>query len=77
MNKFMLGIIIGSLLTGGLGMAGTTLYNSSGQLKAPAGSPQMSDYFRQRQSFLDIAAMRAAAEKAGGSAAYSTRPCGR
>lgn len=64
MKNLMLGMVLGSLLTAGLGIAGD-LYGSKGQLAAPKGSVQSYDYFRQRQQFLDIAAMRRQAEQLG------------
>ncbi|HEV8329175.1 MAG TPA: hypothetical protein VGQ08_16995 [Nitrospiraceae bacterium] len=66
MNNLMLGVVLGSLLTGSLGLAGT-FYDSKGQPNAPQGSIQQFDYFRQRQLFLDTAAQRRLAE----------RPCAR
>ena len=57
MKNFVLGLILGSLLTASLGMAGQ-FYNSSGSPAAPSGSIQEFDYFRQRQQFLDTSAMR-------------------
>jgi len=57
MRNFILGILVGSILTGGIVGAGT-LYNSKGQPIAPNGSVQQFDYYRQRQLFLDAGAMR-------------------
>lgn len=57
MNKFALGIVLGSLLTGTFVQAGR-FYDSNGNVKAPSGSIQQFDYFRQRQQFLDLNAMR-------------------
>lgn len=71
MRQLILGIILGSALTGTLVGAGN-LYNSSGQPSAPAGSVQSFDYYRQRQLFLDTAAIRRAQEQAHG-----VNPCGR
>jgi hypothetical protein len=62
MKNLILGIVLGSTLTAGLGIAGSNLYNGQGQVKAPYGSTQQFDYFRQRQSWLDLAASRMAAE---------------
>ena len=75
MRNFMLGIILGSFLTGGLGFADSSFYNGKGQLSAPRGSQQQYDYYRQRQQFLDIAATRQAAQQL----AQDTRlhPCGK
>jgi hypothetical protein len=57
MKQFVLGMIFGCLLTGGLSLAGT-FYDSKGQPAAPRGSVQQFDYFRQRQQQLDIKHMR-------------------
>lgn len=62
-HHFMLGVLVGSFITGSLGLAGT-LYDSKGQPFAPSGSIQQFDYFRQRQQFLDISAMRRNQEEA-------------
>ena len=61
MKHVTLGIILGSLLTTGIGMAGS-FYNKEGQSKAPTGSIQQQDYFRQRQLFLDTQALRRQAD---------------
>ena len=71
MRQLILGIILGSALTGTLVGAGN-LYNSSGQPSAPAGSVQQFDYFRQRQQFLDLNAIRRAQEQQRG-----LNPCAR
>jgi hypothetical protein len=57
MRQFILGILFGSMITGTVVGAGS-LYDSKGNLKAPTGSTQQFDYFRQRQMFLDINHMR-------------------
>jgi len=57
MQQFMLGIVFGSLLTGTVAGAGK-FYDSKGNLKAPSGSQQQFDYFRQRQQQIDIGNMR-------------------
>ena len=62
MKNLLLGIILGSTLTAGLGLAGTNLYNNHCQIQAPNGSQQQLDYFRQRQSWLDLAATPRMAE---------------
>ena len=62
MKQRLLGIVIGSLLTTGLGIAGTSFYNKEGALQAPNGSQQQFDYFRQRQLFLDVQHMRQQAD---------------
>lgn len=68
MRNFIVGILVGSVLTGSLGLAGT-FYDSKGQPNAPAGSIQQFDYFRGRQALLDIQAQRRLAEQ--------NHPCGR
>jgi hypothetical protein len=63
MRNLILGIVLGSSLTAGLGLAGTNLYNRDGAVQAPNGSQQSFYYFRQRQSWLDLAATRKATEQ--------------
>jgi len=62
MKQFVLGILLGSCVTGTVVGAGT-VYDSKGNVKAPAGSTQQFDYFRQRQMFLDIGNMRKQMER--------------
>jgi len=62
MRQFILGIVIGATLTGGLVSAGN-FYNKDGSLNAPGGSQKSFDYFRQRQQQLDISHMRRQADK--------------
>ena len=57
MSRFISGVIVGIVLSGSLGIAGT-LYDSKGQPNAPKGSVQQYDYFRGRQQQLDVSAMR-------------------
>ena len=57
MTRFTLGMILGGLLTGSIGFA-AQFYDSSGQPNAPRGSIQQQDYFRARQQFLDLNAVR-------------------
>jgi hypothetical protein len=57
MQQFVLGMLVGSLVTGTVVGAGT-FYDSKGNAKAPAGSVQQFDYFRQRQQWLDLQHMR-------------------
>lgn len=57
MRQFVLGILVGSVVTGTVGGAGT-FYDSKGNVRAPAGSVQQYDYFRQRQQQLDLQQMR-------------------
>ena len=63
MNTFLLGLILGSVLTGTLVGAGT-FYDAAGKPNAPYGSVQQYDYYRQRQQFLDLNAMRRNADNA-------------
>lgn len=72
MNQFIIGAILGSLLTVGLVEAGTRFYDSNGHPNAPQGSVQQFDYFRQRQQYLDLNAMRRAQEES-----LRANPCGR
>ena len=57
MKTFALGVIVGIVLSASLGLGGQ-FYDSSGHPNAPAGSVQQFDYFRSRQQFLDLNAMR-------------------
>ena len=57
MQQFILGILVGSVITGSLVGAGS-LYDSKGNVQAPRRSQQQFDYFRQRQQQLDIQHMR-------------------
>ena len=57
MRNLMLGILIGSCLTTGLGMA-QSYYDSNGELSAPRGSQQQMDYYRQRQQYTDLGTIR-------------------
>jgi hypothetical protein len=52
MRTLIVGILLGSLITASVGIAGN-FYNSKGQPAAPSGSIQQFDYFRQRQLFID------------------------
>lgn len=61
MTQFMLGVIVGTLLTGSLGIAG--MYDSKGNPAGPPGSIQSFDYYRQRQQQLDVGAMRREADR--------------
>jgi hypothetical protein len=63
MRQFITGIIVGSALTASLGLAGN-FYNDKGQPAGPRGSVQQYDYFRQRQQYLDINAMRKQVDRA-------------
>ena len=57
MKNFMLGLVVGSLMTGTMVGAGQ-FYDNKGQPAAPRGSIQQFDYFRQRQQYLDLGAIR-------------------
>ena len=57
MKHFVLGLVVGSLMTGTIVGAGQ-FYDRNGQPNAPSGSIQQFDYFRQRQQSLDLNAMR-------------------
>ena len=74
MRNFIVGILVGSALTGSLGLAGQ-FYDRGGQPVAPSGSVQQFDYFRGRQALLDIAAQRRLAEQ--DRLRNLTNPCGR
>lgn len=71
MKQLMIGLILGSALTTGLLYAGQ-FYDSQGHPSAPSGSVQQFDYFRQRQQYLDLGAMRRGQEQSAHQA-----PCGR
>ena len=74
MKQFILGIILGSLITGGLALAGT-FYDSKGQPAAPRGSIQQFDYFRQRQQQLDIKHMREQMDREALDRKLGKNPC--
>jgi hypothetical protein len=57
MRQFILGIVMGNVVTGTVVGAGN-LYDSKGNVQAPRGSTQQFDYFRQRQQQLDVENMR-------------------
>jgi hypothetical protein len=63
MKQLMFGVLLGSLLTTGIGLA-RDLYDSKGNVQAPRGSQQSYDYFRQRQQQLDVGALRRQADQA-------------
>lgn len=69
MKQFIVGAVLGSPLTGSLGVAGS-FYDRNGQPSVPAGSIQQFDYFRQ---FLDVQAMRREADRRRLDS--QTRPC--
>ena len=74
MRHFILGIVVGSLVTGTVVGAGT-FYDSKGNVKAPSGSQQQFDYFRQRQMFLDIGNMRKQMEQQELDRRLGKKPC--
>jgi hypothetical protein len=57
MKNLILGIGLGSLFTSGLGI-GASLYDQKGNVRAPSGSQQQMDYFRQRGAWMDLQALR-------------------
>ena len=61
MTQFILGALLGSVITVGLSVA-STFYDSNGQA-ASRGSVQLFDDFRQRQQQLDIKHMREQANR--------------
>lgn len=74
MKQFILGILVGSLVTGTVVGAGT-FYDSKGNVKAPSGSVQQYDYFRQRQMFLDMSNMRKQMEQQELDRKLGKHPC--
>lgn len=63
MRSFVLGILVGSLLTTVTVGAGSG-YDKAGEPNAPRGSIQQYDYHRQRQQYLDLNALRRNQEEA-------------
>lgn len=61
MRQFIVGVVLGSLLSGSIVVAG--LYDRDGQPSGPRGSIQQYDYFRGRQQQLDVQALRRQAEQ--------------
>jgi hypothetical protein len=74
MRQFITGVLVGSALTASLGLA-ESIYNSKGHPAAPRGSIQQYDYFRQRQQYLDIGAMRQQTDRMA--TEQKLNPCGR
>jgi len=62
MQQLIIGIIVGSALTGTL-VGAAQFYDQQGQPAAPSGSIQQFDYFRGRQQQLDVNAMRREADR--------------
>ena len=74
MKQLILGIMIGSLVTGRVVGAGS-LYDSKGNVAAPRGSQQQFDYFRQRQQQIDISNMRRQMEQQELNRKLGKSPC--
>lgn len=74
MKQFILGMLLGSLVTGTVVGAGN-FYDSKGNVKAPAGSVQQYDYFRQRQLYLDMSNMRKQMEQQELDRKLGKKPC--
>jgi hypothetical protein len=74
MRQFVLGILVGSLVTGTVVGAGS-FYDSKGQLNAPRGSQQQFDYFRQRQQWLDLQHMRQQMDQQEYDRKLGKKPC--
>ena len=74
MKHFILGILVGSAITGTIVGAGN-LYDSKGNVQAPRGSTQQFDYFRQRQQQLDIQHMRNQMDKQELDRRLGKNPC--
>lgn len=62
MRQLVMGVIIGSVLTGGI-VWGGQFYDSHGKPNAPSGSVAQFDYFRMRQQQIDVGHMRDLADK--------------
>lgn len=74
MKQFILGLLVGSMITGTVVGAGS-FYNSKGEPSAPRGSTQQFDYFRQRQQQLDIKHMREQADREALDRKLGKSPC--
>ena len=74
MKQFVLGVLVGSLVTGTVVGAGN-FYDSKGQPAAPRGSVQQYDYFRQRQLYLDMSNMRKQMEQQELDRKLGKNPC--
>lgn len=74
MRLFVLGMLVGSVVTGTVVGAGT-FYDSKGNVKAPRGSVQQYDYFRQRQQQLDIKHMREQQDRQALERRLGKHPC--
>ena len=58
-----------------IGFAGSSFYKKDGSVKAPNGSTEQFDYFRLRQSWLDLVATRRATEELART--NQLHPCGK
>jgi hypothetical protein len=74
MRQFILGMVLGSVVTGTVVGAGS-LYDSKGNVQAPRGSAQQYDYFRQRQQWLDIQNMRKQMDRSQLDQKGGKKPC--
>ena len=74
MQQFILGVLLGCLITGTVVGAGT-FYDSKGNVKAPSGSQQQFDFFRQRQQQIDIGNMRKQMEQQDLDRRLGKSPC--
>jgi hypothetical protein len=74
MRRFLLGMLLGSVLTATVGGA-SSFYDSKGNVKAPRGSVEQFDYFRQRQMFLDIKRMREQQDQQARERKLQKNPC--
>ena len=74
MKQFILGALFGSMITGTVVGAGS-FYDSKGNVKAPSGSVQQFDYFRQRQQWLDINHMREQMDREALDRRLGKNPC--
>lgn len=74
MRQFILGIVIGSAVTGTV-VGAASFYDSNGNSKAPSESVQQYDYFRQRQQWLDLQHMREQMDRQKLDRKLGKRPC--
>jgi len=74
MKQFILGLLVGSMITGTVVGAGS-FYDSKGNVRAPSGSVQQFDYFRQRQQQLDIKHMREQQDREALDRKLGKNPC--
>jgi hypothetical protein len=74
MKQFILGILVGSMITGTVVGAGS-FYDSKGSGRAPSGSVQQFDYFGQRQQQLDIKHIREQMDREARDRKLGKNPC--